>query len=384
MAVFTNLHDVATLFVEHIRASYTGSPPTIRVGFVPESAASTTEEVRVTLLWVTQQPTHRNDPWERGPDGTKSPPPVTLTLVFLVTTYGDDGVEPAGAYRLLGEVLQAVHSRPSLRLPEAAPLDLGEGPLDLVQMPVTPELMEKVFTPLQGAHRPWALFELGPVQLGHLSTERPALGLVRPGGVNLGGPEAAPPPVLEALWPAQQLPGGRLRLEVDTLGLPLAAVWFGTTRVDDSLVTQLDGTLLVPVPTSLGAGAVRVSVEVENTALDPASQFTTPLDLLVFDSADNPVTVDAHSALEHDPALPLDLSGANLAGVTRAWVWPHEGVASPADIVELAVAGADVTATTVRIQPAALVTAPTGVTLRLVVETDGPFFSAPILLVLAP
>ena len=67
-ALFTDLHDVAQVLAEHIREEV--GIVDVQPG-VPRDVAATTEAAaRITLLYTTPQPAHRNDPPERQPDGT--------------------------------------------------------------------------------------------------------------------------------------------------------------------------------------------------------------------------------------------------------------------------------------------------------------------------
>lgn len=77
-AVFTDLHDVAQLLVEHIRENV--GIADVQVGPPRDVSASVAAAARVTLLYTTPQPAHRNDPIEAQVDSSRRFPPLASTL----------------------------------------------------------------------------------------------------------------------------------------------------------------------------------------------------------------------------------------------------------------------------------------------------------------
>ena len=185
MAVFNTLHDVGQDLVD-LLVDRTGIADTL-VGPPLDPPNGPVEAIRVTLLWVTPQPMHRNDLPMAADDGTREQPLASLTAFYMISTYGTAAdTDPVQAHNLLGRVLQSFHSVPVLELPNPV-AQLGEGRLAVVHQSTTAELMEKVFTPLQMVHRPWAIFEVAPIQLLHQDPALPPEPVVHPGGLRLGG-----------------------------------------------------------------------------------------------------------------------------------------------------------------------------------------------------
>ena len=64
MAAFNDLHDVAQVLTEHIREEV--GIVDVQPGTPRDVTATTEAAARITLLYTTPQPAHRNDPHERS------------------------------------------------------------------------------------------------------------------------------------------------------------------------------------------------------------------------------------------------------------------------------------------------------------------------------
>ncbi|NMO21852.1 DUF4255 domain-containing protein [Pyxidicoccus fallax] len=383
MALFSNLHHVSEVLVRVI-SDHVGAMPTggIHSGEPLENPGAASEQIRITLLYVTPQASHRNDAWEKTPAGTLAPPPLTLSAFFLVTTYGTaTNEEPVRAHELLGNVMQAFHTVPEVRLPLATLPSRGEGPLAFVQVPMTPELMEKVYMPLQAKHRPWVLYEVSPVQLAMDTAALPGAPVVRPGGLRLGDVRVSSQPLITRVTPDRQVQGGRVRVDVELHGQPLTQLHVGgKTRPVASLTALSEQSFVVDLP---AAGPSAVSRGIRDIHLQTGDAVNPPIlisdpvqvEVLGADSA----TVAAPQTLSHDLGTPLQLEGAGLATATEVLVWPDVGVAAPSDIRSLAVASA--AAGSVQVSAAALAAASlvTGVDHRVSVKV-GPHRYTPYVL----
>ena len=210
MARFEQLSQVGLVLQSVIEANVPGTPEVL-IAPPPEDPTGAAAAVRITLLWTTPQPTHRNDPDERNPDGTIAAPPPTLSGFYLITTYGST---PEGnaleAHDLLGLVIRAFHVNQVLQMPVDG---LGEGLLNLVQVTMEPELVEKFYTPLQLRLRPWVLYEVAPIQLLRQEAPEAPRPVVRPGGLRLAPIEALAPPRIDRITPLTVGEGGRIRID---------------------------------------------------------------------------------------------------------------------------------------------------------------------------
>ncbi|MEL6347115.1 MAG: Pvc16 family protein, partial [Myxococcota bacterium] len=344
MAIFQSLYEVGQVFAQHINdnlpSSLAGSSGL--VGPPLENAAGTNRELRYTVMWSTPQPTHRNDPWEIGESGGVEPPPLTLSVFVLVTTYGSTTrSEPIEALELLGEVMRTVHSEPVIPLPLASLTGVGEGELSFVQVPTAADLMEKIYSPLNMRHRPWALFEVGPVQLGHRADNGQAPFRVRPGGLQMDGPSAQARPQILRITPQTVIQGRSVRVDVALNDRLLDTVRFGTDAFSASIhATDLGGqaAYLVSVDAAIRPGEQSLSLQV-GSAVDPPALRTDPASLTVVappaTTTEQPV-LDPFGVLTHPRTGAISLRGSGLTDVDQVLVWPDAGVAAPSEVIPVA------------------------------------------------
>jgi hypothetical protein len=342
MATFTNLYH-ATEILKHVLETQIIPAPGSVVAGPPPDGALTTEELRVSLLWVNEQPTHRNDGFVRSPDGTTAPPPASLSLFFLITGYGEDMAHNSdGAHRLLGEVLRLFHANPVLELPiPALPSNSGKGKLGVTLVPLTPDLMEKLFSPLQIKHRPFLLYEVCPVQLVSTLASGPVSPVVAPGGIRLAGPTTSTPPLLSRLVSSTLAEGGYLRLD-GVFSTPVDAIWIGTKKFILPSFDVLDASRSVGIqlptagPSTILPGVHRVSVTSGTLA-------SAPLDLRVVPAGT--WSIDGPNVLSVSAGAPFQLTGQGLVKASNVYVWPESGIHAPSDV--RVVGGLTATATTV-------------------------------------
>ncbi len=321
MARFANLFQVAQVLADVIDTAVSTTPE-IRVASPLENPDSTTEAVRITLLWTTPQSTHRSDPAERNPDGTVLQPMVTVSAAFLITTYGStDQGNLVQAYGLLGEIMHGFHTQPTLTLPLSG---LGDGRLNLVQVPVDADLTEKIYTSLHVRNRPWVLYDVGPIQLQRtaVATDQP---IVHPGGVRMPPIQVIARPTIERITPNPVGAGGRVRLD-GSYTSPVTRVVIGTTRVEG-------GGLAVPVPE--GPVLATLTNAIQETAHDvtlTAGGSTSASSTLTVVSPNTP-SIDAPADIRHPLANNLTLTGRALGnGPVELILWPDQGVSMPSDV----------------------------------------------------
>lgn len=334
MAQFTSLFHVGEALAHFVRARLSLDFGSVIVGPPREEILDTTRHLRISLLWTNPQPTHRNDIPERNADGTRVPPPLSLTATFLFTTYGNTvSEESVGAHELLGDVMRVLHDEPRLSLPLSDLAGRGEGKLDITLVPLAPELVEKLFGPLQLKHRTFALYEVGPVQLKSLKEMLESRPVVVPGGVRLVGPSTMGSRLtLQRLVPSTQAAGARVRLDGAFPEAP-TRVQVGTRTFEGADLQVLDAARAVSVvlPADLGVGVHPVSVSTGKLSSETLS-------LQV--QAAGEATLDALASLTHSQGTDLVLTGRGLSGATEVIAWPDSGVQSPSEVVTLPLAGA--------------------------------------------
>lgn len=336
MATFSNLYH-ATEALKHVLLTRIVPPPSVLAAPAPADIPAT-EEIRISLAWINEQPSHKNDGYHRNHDGTHSPPRASLSVFFLVTTAGEDLTSDAlTAHRLLGEVVKLFHAEPVIELPIAAlPNNSGNGKLNVTLVPMTPELMEKLFAPLQIKHRPFALYEVWPIQLESPLLPTPASPVVAPHGLRLDGPTVASPPSLSRLVPTTVGAGGFLRID-GVFPSPVDALWIGTHKFTaltvPPLVTidaQRSVGLQLPTagPDAIPPGVHRVSVVSGKLASNPTEVRVLPA---------GQWALEGPMVLQHSRAVPLVLQGSSLDQASQLHVWPESGIRVPSDVRQLAV-----------------------------------------------
>lgn len=334
-AVFHNLHDVAQVLSEHIREEV--GIDDVQAGTPRDVSATNEAAVRITLLYSTPQPQHRNDPAERRPDGTRRFPPLALSCFYLVTTSGADADDPIAAHHALGRIMTLYHDRPTLRLPLSADpnvapgvfTELGEGVLSVVQVPVELDQMDKIWTSLDAQLQPWALFEVSPVQLvSQLDDVSPAP-VVHPGGIRLDVRAASRPQVVR-ITPEGVRQGGRLRVDAVLPGGLDGVVVDGINVAPDdaSLIVAPSGS---PLLLSLNVSGLPALGPGTHTLSLRSAGLVSRTGVLRIAALGMP-TVDVPPTLRHDVADDLVLTGANLAGAQEAVLWPDHGVAAPTEV----------------------------------------------------
>lgn len=346
MAVVTNLFHVTSGLGTFLRTRLSTSV----VLAPPPDTPLTTEEVRVSLIYVSEHASHRNDGHERNADGSRTPPPLTLSVFYLVTAYGESPNQDAdGAHRLLGEVAKALHDEPALDL--AALGVLGEGRLQVALVPMTPELMEKLFSPLQIKHRPFLLYEVWPVQL---RSALPISGLgavVSPGGLRLTGPTPSSPPVITRIVPSRPAVDGFIRIDGPFGGA------VETVTVGSASFTASSGAV-VPVDPAQPERGIRLQLPAAavRPGIHPVTVSTGTLGSRPFEiqvQASGAWVVDGPATFSHGQSSgPLTLTGQGLASADEVAVWPDRGIFAPSDVVWFAAQSA--TASSLEVEPTGL------------------------------
>ena len=334
-ALFTGLHDVAQVLTEHIREE-TGVAD-VQPGQPRDAGSQTEPGARITLLYLSPQPSHVNDPVAAQSNGSTRPAPLSLSCHYLITVSGADSDDPIAAHHTLGQILTLIHDRPSLTLPlSQAPAsppgvfsDLGDGQLHLAQVPISLDQIDKVWTPFQMALQPWALIEVWPIQLVSQLPDDAAAPPVRPGGIGLTV-RAAARPVISRITPGPVRPGGRIRIEAALPG-PLDGA-----AVDSVLVASGDPRLTeeeqgqVTLLTLDQAGLEELGAGSHALTMRSAGLISAASALRI--TAADAAAVDALPATAHDPATALTLTGSNLGSAQEALFWPDRGLTSPGDV----------------------------------------------------
>lgn len=342
MALFTSLHDVAQVLAEHIQEEV--GLTDVQAGNPRDVSASAEGAARITFLFSTPQPGHRNDPLERQPDGALRPPPVSLSCFYLVSTSGADGDDPIAAHHALGRIITLYYDQPELTLPLSdnpgvdpnAFTELGLGGLAVCQVPMTLDQIDKIWTSLDVQLQPWALFEVGPVQLVSQTDDGGPPPLVRPGGLTLDVRNGLRP-MISRITPEAVPQGGRVRIEAVFRGDADALLIDGieVPVSDASVEADADGS---PLLLTLDDGGLEALGEgVHRVALRAGGMVSRSTTLRV--APETAPALAAAPGLVHDPADDLVLGGQELSDAQEAVLWPDGGLTTPVDVHSIAVTG---------------------------------------------
>lgn len=349
MAQFTNLFHTSSALSTFLKANVS---PAVVVGPPPDELL-TTEEVRLSFMYAMEHPSHRNDSYVRGADGSGTPPPLTLSIFYLITTYGEAPNKDAdGAHRLLGEVGKAFHDSPVLDLAALGiPTALGEGKLNTSLVPMTPDLMEKLFSPLQIKHRPFLLYEVWPVQLKSALPLASIGAVVSPLGLNLSGPTARSRPSISRIAPLRPAEDGFIRIDG-----PFGAA-ADTVAVGSTLFTALSGAV-VPVDPLHPDDGVRLQLPL-GTIVPGTHKVTVTSGKLTSEAYEIQVqttgawTLDGPAVFSHSQTSgPLSLTGQGLTNAVEVYFWPDRGIFAPSDVTPFP--AASVTATSLDVTPSGM------------------------------
>jgi hypothetical protein len=339
---FNNLSQVGQVLIDVITAAVPTATDVV-LNVPPESPEATKPGVRVTLLWTTPQPGHRSDGPQLNRDGTLALPPATLSAWYLISTYGQTPENNAvDAHDLLGAIVRTFHARTTLELPVSGN---GEGKIDVVQVTVDHELCEKVWVPMQARPRPWAVFDVAPIQLLRSDDSVAVQPVVHPGGVRLADIDVADQPRIVRLVPSRVGVGGRLRVDGSYTGAP-TRVTIGDVRHEPPDIAPMapGGPVLVTLKNQVVEGEYIVTLRGAGEVMSEPEVVTVVSPALP--------SVDAPDVLQQSRAAALVLEGRSLgAGAVDVYFWPDSGISAPSDVVEVAGTAA---ATTVTLQPAAL------------------------------
>src|SRR5579883_997742 len=304
----------------------------------PPANPPNNEGIYISLLRVNEQATHKNDTYYRNPDGTQTPPPITISAYYLVTTYGLAGTNATRQHQILGEVLRVFHTYPRLQLPLTLTQNLngqktpGTGPIAVNQVPQSEEMMEKLFSLLQISHRPFVLYEVVQAQLSSYAPVLSPSGTVVPGGTSIIGPSGNPAPVVTSILPRMQTLGGRIRIDGSWSGAP-QAVYIGPGNGFKVQIPTANLTILVPNQTYTAVIPATTVQDVDYLTMQTGTGSTAtpsqPFSVQIVDPT-MPM-IDAPNTLTVSRSANFTITGHNLQNVTKLAAWPDVGLRSPSD-----------------------------------------------------
>jgi hypothetical protein len=270
---------------------------------------TTGDQINLFLYQVLPDAAWRNlDIPHRVHPGETAPPPLPLTLYYLITAFGGDNDNDIKSHALLGKAMSVLHDYPVIGADkikkdidsETANLNEQVERIRITLQPLTFEEISKLWTTFQTHYRTSAAYQVSVVLIESMRAARAPLPVLRRGEEDRGvtsQPDLVPPfPALtSAQLPERQFsaqPGDVITLRGSRLSggvAHLASLRFPnptpptTTAVND---TQLD----VMLPANLAAGFYTIAVRLttpkgeissNELPLAVAPVITTPLPLTV-------------------------------------------------------------------------------------------------------
>lgn len=241
--------------------------PTANVTLLaPDETASNTRRINLFLYQIAEHANFRNaGPRLRpGTADVLEAPPLSLVLSYLMTAYAtnDPATGNAESQAILGEAMRVFHEWPVVPR-DALDDDLLDATeqLRIIQIPLDPESISRVWSTFESPYRLSAAYEVSVVQLSQSPATQRTLG---PRVRSIGVPRvSAPyvPPRLLGMAPLSGAAGSTVTFTGEHL-----AGWHATVTlsgVEAAAALALDGnTFTVTVPATLPPGFHQVRADV--------------------------------------------------------------------------------------------------------------------------
>ncbi len=231
-------------------------------------ADSSTAQRRVNLFLYLAQPNPqlRNRDWipSRTDPTQLAPPPLALTLHYLLTAYAlpDELTGQTGAHALLGDAMRVLHEHaivPQSRLENG----LREGEVKVTLQLGDAETLTKLWTSFSEPFRLSALYEVSFAEIPS-DVRRPVPSRVRDTALTVTA--AGGSPVVTGFAPRSGAAGDELEVTGKQLAGWTATVRIGGVRTGDDAPLRHDERFSVTVPATLVPGTYEVEVDVGGLA----------------------------------------------------------------------------------------------------------------------
>lgn len=246
---------------------------------IDKARTGTSNQVNLFLYQTMVDPSWRNmDVPHQVRSGETSPPPLPLTLFYLVTAYGENDDDTL-SHRLLARSMGVLHDHPVLSRDEikaALPdndLHKQTERVRITPVPLSLEEMSKLWTTFQTQYRISAAYRISIVLIESAHSARTPLPVLTRGPADdgiLASTDLIPPfPALGAVRPPNEQPSARLNDNLTLSGHHLDGDNVTVRFVHPSLPDPID------LAAAAGGTATELTVQVPNVPADwPAGFYT--------------------------------------------------------------------------------------------------------------
>jgi hypothetical protein len=238
--------------------------PSVDVTILAPDETGSERRINLFLYRVLENPALKNADWQvkRGEPAQIVPPPLSLNLYYLMTSYAqnDPLTGNATAHAILGEAMRVFHEHAVV--PQSALVEELHDAAEQIKImlnPLDPDELGRVWSTFSQPFRLSVMYEVSVVQL-ELHGERPMSKRVQRTGV----PDVrAPfrPPVVEQLTPLSGPVGTHITVRGQHLAGWRASLSISGNRIVDS-TTLTEDTMTATIPTGLAPGFHEVLVDI--------------------------------------------------------------------------------------------------------------------------
>ncbi|MBP2326544.1 hypothetical protein JOF56_006929 [Kibdelosporangium banguiense] len=240
--------------------------PAVPVTVMAPDEAGGPRRINLFLYKVDENPAFKNADWQvsRTDPAVLVPPPLSLTLSYLMTAYAPNDAQNgnATAHAILGEAMRVLHQNPVIPSTDLVPgLQDAKELIQIILNPVNLNELSTVWATFSQPFRMSVLYEVTVVQLDQAAEAQvPAPQRVRAVGVpDIRAPFA--PPTIDSVADVSG-PAGRT---VTVSGTQFAGWQASVTLSGESLLTALPlttDTFPVTLPASLAPGFYELRVDI--------------------------------------------------------------------------------------------------------------------------
>ena len=238
--------------------------PKVDVTILAPDETGGARRINLFLYRILENSALKNLDWQvkRGEPSRIVPPPLSLNLYYLMTSYAqtDSPTGNATSHAILGEAMRVFHEHAVVPQDALVPgLSNAREQIKIMLNPLDPDELGRVWSTFSQPFRLSVMYEVSVVQLELLS-ERPMSKRVERTGV----PDVrAPfrPPVVEQLTPLRGPVGAQITVSGQHLtGWPASLSITGNRIIDSSTLTG--DTMTATIPAGLAPGFHEIQVDI--------------------------------------------------------------------------------------------------------------------------
>jgi Pvc16 N-terminal domain len=239
--------------------------PTVEVTILaPDETGGDPPRINLFLYRILENSALKNLDWQakRGEPSRIAPPPLSLNLYYLMTSYARNVSETGNAtsHAILGEAMRVFHEHAVVPQDALVPgLSNAGEQIKIMLNPLDPDELGRVWSTFSQPFRLSVMYEVSVVQLELLSDRAMSKRVQRTGVPNVRAPFR--PPVVEQLTPLR----GPVSTQITVSGRHLAG-WPASLSISGQKIidgAELDGdTMTATIPAGLAPGFHEIQVDI--------------------------------------------------------------------------------------------------------------------------